>query len=495
MPPLRHHAARVRHHLKNTFLAHKGNGFRPHAFRPAALRVYAYLLIGTKVGVAMWVGLIANPAKVSSITSINIIEDTNQARVAQKLPPLNVNSLLTKAAQAKAQDMIAGHYFAHISPSNVTPWTWFKKSGYNYKYAGENLAIDFTQSEDVIQAWLSSPSHRKNLLSANYTDIGVAVATGEINGQSSLFVVQMFGAPAAIPKKVAAKPAATPPVAKKTAPAPTPAPIVLGDTTPTTPKTTPVLPPAPLAVPVISTPANQALLASNAPIVSGQSTPGTTVTLNIDGQAAGQTTADQSGSFSVQPSEPVADGSHTLSVQAQNTAGQTSTSAARSFSLDTSAPTINHAETFLLPSWLIPGTYDVSVQVAADTTTAVLQSGTVNQSIPLQSGTFFGQVHLDHPGLPPATVSLMTADRVGNTGSVVLIDPDLLTNGAVSPDSRLTLQAFTVALYSRTSMVFFLFLALALTVINVSRHWRRLHHMTILGTLAIIYLAGALIMI
>jgi hypothetical protein len=124
-----------------------------------------------------------------------IVEMTNQARIKDGLKPLNVNSELSAAAAAKAADMIKNGYFAHFSPTNISPWFWIKQNGYNYKYAGENLAMNFSETAQVIDGWLNSPTHKANLLNVHYEDIGVAVLSGQVNGENRVVVVQMFGSP------------------------------------------------------------------------------------------------------------------------------------------------------------------------------------------------------------------------------------------------------------------------------------------------------------
>ena len=52
------------------------------------------------------------------------------------------SDMLQEAAEKKAQDMIENNYFAHTSPQGKTPWHWVEESGYDYRYAGENLAIN-----------------------------------------------------------------------------------------------------------------------------------------------------------------------------------------------------------------------------------------------------------------------------------------------------------------------------------------------------------------
>lgn len=120
---------------------------------------------------------------------------TNDQRTAQGDHPLTVNALLTEAAQLKANDMAAKGYFAHVAPDGTEPWHWFNTVGYDYEYAGENLAIDFDDSQQLVSAWMNSPAHRENILKPEYTEIGVGMATGTYQGKETLFVVQFFAKP------------------------------------------------------------------------------------------------------------------------------------------------------------------------------------------------------------------------------------------------------------------------------------------------------------
>ena len=95
----------------------------------------------------------------------------------------------------KVRDMGVQGYFAHISPKGVTPWFWMERNNYQYAYAGENIAMGFINARDMVEAWLSSPSHRANLLSSKYAEIGVATAEVDIDGMRGVLVVQMFGQP------------------------------------------------------------------------------------------------------------------------------------------------------------------------------------------------------------------------------------------------------------------------------------------------------------
>lgn len=148
-----------------------------------------------------------------------LVAMTNSARASSGLGALSTNSKLVSAAYAKANDMLALDYFAHNSPDGKTPWDFIKGAGYNYTYAGENLAIGYTDASELFDAWMNSATHRENILSPNFREIGMAVVSGEYQGSDTLVVVQEFGAPAevaseqvysATPAPTEATPAATP---------------------------------------------------------------------------------------------------------------------------------------------------------------------------------------------------------------------------------------------------------------------------------------------
>ena len=129
-----------------------------------------------------------------NISAEDLLSITNQDRIAAGLQPLNLNNQLSLAAENKAQNMFAENYWAHYAPDGKSPWDFIKAAGYNYVYAGENLARGFTTSSSVVNAWMASPDHRANMLSPNYTDVGFAVAQGSLTGDpNTVLVVEMFG--------------------------------------------------------------------------------------------------------------------------------------------------------------------------------------------------------------------------------------------------------------------------------------------------------------
>ena len=139
----------------------------------------------------------------AAVIASALVDLTNADRTANQLSTLTVSPALTAVAQMKANDMAAKGYFAHVSPEGLSPWHWFRQGGYTFIYAGENLAIDFTESVDVERAWLNSPKHRENILGAQFTEIGIAVATGTYQGKQTVFVAQMFGTPARVEPQIA----------------------------------------------------------------------------------------------------------------------------------------------------------------------------------------------------------------------------------------------------------------------------------------------------
>jgi hypothetical protein len=119
---------------------------------------------------------------------------TNTDRAAQNLPALTLDPVLSASAEAKAQDMIINDYFAHNSPDGKKPWDWINRSDYAYIFVGENLAMNFASASAVHNALMQSPSHKKNIMNEKYKDIGLAMVSGEINGQETNVLVEFFGA-------------------------------------------------------------------------------------------------------------------------------------------------------------------------------------------------------------------------------------------------------------------------------------------------------------
>jgi hypothetical protein len=232
---------RVVRKFKKYFIPHEGNEFRPHLLRPKAITFICVAMIVLEIAFLVGPAYFASRSKLFGIIIANtLVDETNQNRVSNNLPGLTVSPLLQAAAQEKADDMAKYSYFAHTSPTGITPWYWFQNVGYNFAYAGENLAVNFSDSADVTTAWMNSPEHRANILDQNYTQIGIAAATGTYEGQSTVYVVELFGTPAATPISfVDTASAASAPVA--TVVPPMSAKVSVGTGKAATPKTIPVV--------------------------------------------------------------------------------------------------------------------------------------------------------------------------------------------------------------------------------------------------------------
>jgi len=205
------------------FLPHETNNFRPKTLHFSALLFYIafFLLLQASFRIIR----LSHPEILGYATDINVeklLNLTNLKRVEAGLSPLNLNPKLSQAAVAKANDMFKKGYWAHNAPDGTTPWVFISQVGYQYLYAGENLARDFSNSEGVVSAWMASPSHRDNILKREYQDIGFAVVNGKLNGEETTLVVQFFGTPQ--PLSLATKQVTIPQVASITSATPTPTP-------------------------------------------------------------------------------------------------------------------------------------------------------------------------------------------------------------------------------------------------------------------------------
>jgi uncharacterized protein YkwD len=195
----------MRKYLKKHFLPHESNRYHPHFFRGASVLLMLLVLTGSFFTLSHTLRTLPKNSSFAAIFVGALISYTNEARADLiHTPPgidrtLKTSELLTQAAQLKANDMAARSYFAHNSPDGKTPWYWLEQVGYQYVYAGENLAIDFVDSKDVTEAWLASPGHRANMLNANLKEIGIATAVGMYQGRETTFVVQMFATPLPLP--------------------------------------------------------------------------------------------------------------------------------------------------------------------------------------------------------------------------------------------------------------------------------------------------------
>ncbi|MFH1896506.1 MAG: CAP domain-containing protein [bacterium] len=186
--------------LKDYFLPHPEGDRRAKLAHHGALGTY----IGLLASLALFLNFFPKIAPgvlsfTSFITPDQIVGLTNQKRQELGLSTLTYDARLEAAAQAKGENMLANDYWAHTSPLGKTPWQFILSQGYDYIYAGENLAKDFAYAEEAQSAWMASPTHKANIVNPNYKNIGVAVVKGDLNGEEAVLVVQMFGSESTLP--------------------------------------------------------------------------------------------------------------------------------------------------------------------------------------------------------------------------------------------------------------------------------------------------------
>ncbi|WP_059103981.1 CAP domain-containing protein [Shouchella shacheensis] len=117
-----------------------------------------------------------------------MVDSVNQERQQAGLAPLHVDTQLTEVARVKAQDMIDNNYFSHNSPTYGSPFDMMDQFGVQYNTAGENLAGNQTV-DAAHQALMNSQGHRENILSSNYTEVGIGIVDG---GPYGKMFVQLF---------------------------------------------------------------------------------------------------------------------------------------------------------------------------------------------------------------------------------------------------------------------------------------------------------------
>ncbi len=202
--------------------------------RKIVIAIIAILLSLLLVGGMLFVTLSPQWARASGLDANKITQLVNNERAKAGLAALGSSPALAQAANSKSADMATYQYFSHYRPSDSKRGLSFiTDSGYTYQSAGENLAVYFDTEQELVNAWMSSPTHKKNILSSNYSETGIGISQGIYKGYGTSFVVQFFAKPlAAVP----AKPAQN---VTSTSQAPTPQPVSTSSSQPETPAPAP----------------------------------------------------------------------------------------------------------------------------------------------------------------------------------------------------------------------------------------------------------------
>lgn len=121
---------------------------------------------------------VEKPVEGTPDTSISAIEQevlnlTNAERQKAGLQPLQADSKLMNSARQKSTDMAKNNYFSHTSPTYGSPFDQMKANGVSYRSAAENIAMGQRSAEEVVKGWMNSPGHRQNILTPDFTHIGI----------------------------------------------------------------------------------------------------------------------------------------------------------------------------------------------------------------------------------------------------------------------------------------------------------------------------------
>lgn len=120
-----------------------------------------------------------------------VIDATNAERAKAGLPSLAPNAKLMLAAFGHANNMAKQSKLEHTLDGQ-TAGARVKAAGYDFRMTAENIAWNTRTPAATVQAWMESAGHKKNILTKEYTEIGVAVA---LNAKGELYWVQVFGTP------------------------------------------------------------------------------------------------------------------------------------------------------------------------------------------------------------------------------------------------------------------------------------------------------------
>lgn len=182
--------------VRHIVVPHHTNNYRSKALHIDALLIYAVLLVVFHFSLRfLHTSIPSVLGYATNITIEHLLTETNARRSQQSLAPLQLDPKLSYAATLKAQHMFEHNYWAHTGPDGVTPWDFIIQAGYEYSYAGENLAKNFMTSPEVVDAWIASRTHKDNIMKSNYTSVGFGIVNGVLLGEEVTLVVQMFGTP------------------------------------------------------------------------------------------------------------------------------------------------------------------------------------------------------------------------------------------------------------------------------------------------------------
>jgi uncharacterized protein YkwD len=141
------------------------------------------LILGVAAGGALFSGVAvaasgstpSAPTATAARASAALVAATNAERRDAGCAPVRVDEQLPAVAQAHASDMARNGYISHTSQDGTTSRERISEGGYPRANA-ENIASGYPSAAEVMEAWMGSPTHRRNIVDCRFTAIGVGYA-------------------------------------------------------------------------------------------------------------------------------------------------------------------------------------------------------------------------------------------------------------------------------------------------------------------------------
>lgn len=129
----------------------------------------------------------------TQISSMNtdekeVFDLINKQRTSKGLQALKMDNEVQRVARIKAEDMVTNNYFSHTSPTYGSPFDMLNSFKVSYKTAGENIAVNSSNS-GAVNSWMNSSGHKANILNGNFNYTGIGVVSSSKYGK---IFVQMF---------------------------------------------------------------------------------------------------------------------------------------------------------------------------------------------------------------------------------------------------------------------------------------------------------------
>ncbi len=134
------------------------------------------------------------PAFKLSADEQKLLDLTNAERKKEDLPPLKANPILCQVGRRHSQNMAKQEKLDHVLDGK-SPFDRLDDAKYDYQSGAENVAMSAEEQPtmaDIFKLWMDSDLHRKNILSAKYTEIGLGIAK---NGKGEVYCTQIFATP------------------------------------------------------------------------------------------------------------------------------------------------------------------------------------------------------------------------------------------------------------------------------------------------------------